>query len=164
MMGQQQGGMSMGPQRDPMHENLFPPEMILRHENDIGLTDDQKKAVREAVLNAQTQFTKLQWEMQDAHQALAKLVKEDKIDEAKSVEQLDKVLKAETEMKRLQLSLAIQLKNQLTSAQIKQLQELKPDKARGARMGGRQGQGQGPGPGPGQPAAPDQAPVPDRRQ
>lgn len=123
MMGQPQ---MPGQGHDPMHEFLFPPEAIMRHQTEIGLTETQKKAIREEVLAVQGKFTQLQWDMQDTHQALTERVKSDKVDEAGAMDLLSKLLQQETELKRLQLSLAIRLKNQLTSEQIAKLRELMP--------------------------------------
>jgi hypothetical protein len=123
MMGQHQ---PPGQGQDPMHEFLFPPELIMRHQAEIGLSDAQKKAIREEVLAAQGKFTQLQWDMQDVHQALMERVKTDKVDETAAMDLLAKLLQHESELKRQQLSLAIRLKNQLTSDQIAKLREKRP--------------------------------------
>lgn len=34
------------PERDPIAEHLFPPELIMSNQNAIGLDDEQKNAIR----------------------------------------------------------------------------------------------------------------------
>jgi hypothetical protein len=58
-------------------------------------------------------------------EALVSLVKQEKVDEDKVRSQLDKVLSAENEIKKSQLSLMVRIKNQLTGQQQGQLRELR---------------------------------------
>ena len=37
------------PERDPIAEHLFPPELIISNQNAIGLDDEQKNAIRAEV-------------------------------------------------------------------------------------------------------------------
>jgi Spy/CpxP family protein refolding chaperone len=115
------------PQRppDPIAENLFPPELLMRYAQEIGLTDEQKEALKSEVEKAQARFQQLQPQLQKETQAGATLLKEERPDTEKVLAQLDKVLAVEREMKRLQLTLLIAIKSKLTAAQQTQLQELK---------------------------------------
>jgi hypothetical protein len=56
---------------------------------------------------------------------LLALVKQDRVNEQQALEQVDKVVACEREMKRAQLSLLIRVKNRLTLEQQAKLQELK---------------------------------------
>jgi Spy/CpxP family protein refolding chaperone len=56
---------------------------------------------------------------------MAALVKQESINEQQVLAQLDKVLGIEREIKRLQLSLVIQIKNKLTPEQRARLMEIK---------------------------------------
>jgi len=115
------------PQRppDPIAENLFAPELVIRYAQEIGLTDEQKEALKPEVEKAQARFKELQPQIQQEVQAGAALLKEERPDTEKVLAQLDKVLAVEREMKRLQLTLLIAIKSKLTAAQQTQLQELK---------------------------------------
>jgi Spy/CpxP family protein refolding chaperone len=115
------------PQRppDPIAENLFPPELVIRYAQEIGLTDEQKEALKPEVEKAQARFKELQPQLQQEVQAGAALLKEERPDTEKVLAQLDKVLAVEREMKRLQLTVLIAIKSKLTAAQQTQLQELK---------------------------------------
>ena len=110
---------------DPIAGNLFPPELVMQHRRELGLTDAQRAAIRDEALKASTRFTELQWQMQDEMEEMAALMKSDNVNEQQALAQLDKVLNIEREVKRTQLGLAIRIKNKLTSEQQMKLQELR---------------------------------------
>ena len=121
-----QGGPGMhrlGP--DPVADNLFPPELIMSHQEAIGLAPEQKTYIREELRKAQGQFTDLQWQLQDAMEALGSMLKQNSVDEPAVLAQLDKVLSAEREIKRTQISLMVRIKNKLTPEQQARLRELR---------------------------------------
>jgi Spy/CpxP family protein refolding chaperone len=66
--------------------------------------------------------------LSDESEKLAALVKQEPVDEQVVLAQLDKVLNAEREIKRTQLSLAIQIRNNLTPEQRARLTELRKGK------------------------------------
>lgn len=113
------------PGPDPLTENLFPPELVMAHQKAIDLSDAQKTYIRTELLKAQTRFTELQWQLQDAMEALVSLLKQSPADESQAMSQLDKVLNSEREIKRTQISLLIRIKNKLTPEQQAQLQKLR---------------------------------------
>ena len=112
------------PPGDPLAENLFPPELVMQHKQAIGLTEQQKTAIREELIKASTHFNELQFQMQDEMETLASLTKGTTIDEQRVLAQLDKVLAIEREVKRAQLAVSIRIKNKLTAEQQAQLQEI----------------------------------------
>ncbi len=112
------------PPEDPLRDILFPPEIVIQHQQAVGLSDDQKNRLKVQVRQAQLKFTELQWTLQDEMEHLVSLLKQSKVDEKQAGLQLDKVLAAEHEIKRAQLMLLIGIKNNLTPAQQEQLREL----------------------------------------
>src|ERR1700732_3868659 len=112
------------PPEDPLRDLMFPPELVMQHQQAIGLSDEQKNNLKGDVRQAQLKFTELQWTLQDEMERLVALLKQSKIDEKQAASQLDKVLDAEREIKRAQLMLLIRIKNNLTPAQQSQLREL----------------------------------------
>ena len=112
------------PPRDPLAQNLFPPELILQNKQEIGLTDEQKSAIREELIKASTRFNELQFQMQDEMETLAGLTRGTTVDEQRVLAQLDKVLALEREVKRTQIAVSIRIKNKLTAEQQSRLQEL----------------------------------------
>ena len=113
------------PAGDPIAESFFAPELVMQHQQAIGLTEEQKEFFKSEFRKAQTRFTEMQWQMQDEAEKMAGLVKQESISEQQVLSQLDKVLAIEREIKRLQLSLVIQIKNKLTPEQRARLTEIK---------------------------------------
>lgn len=124
LFGQQQ------PQDDPMRDAMFPPEMVMQHQQAVGLSEEQKNYLKAELRQAQLRFTELQWTLQDEMDRLVSLLKRSKVDEKEAAGQLDKVLSAEREIKRAQFTLLIHIKNNLTPAQQSQLREI-AEKTRG---------------------------------
>ena len=109
------------PRPDPVARNLFAPEVIMGHAEEIGLSSEQRTAIRDEVRKAQTQFTELQWQLEDAVDAMGEQLKPSVVDEKAALAQLEKVLELERTMKRAQMGLMIRLKNKLTANQQYQL-------------------------------------------
>lgn len=114
-------------QHDPIAENLFPPDLVLSNQKAIGLDEAQKAFVRSEVLKAQPRFTELQFQLQDAMEILTGLLKQNPVDEAEVLAQLDKVLNAEREVKRTQIGLMVRIKNKLTLEQQTRLRQLRAE-------------------------------------
>jgi Spy/CpxP family protein refolding chaperone len=110
------------PPDDPLAGSLFPPEMIMQHQRELGLTEDQKTFMRGEIQRTTTRFNELQWGLQDATEALSETVKGTQVNEQLALQQLDKVLDGEREIKRLHMEMAIRIKNKLTPEQQMKLQ------------------------------------------
>jgi Spy/CpxP family protein refolding chaperone len=113
------------PGPDPLGEALFPPELVMQHQREIGLTDEQKAFMRGEIQRVTVRFNELQWQLQDAMEALAITMKEGSVNEQQALAQLDKVLDTEREIKHLHIGLAIRIKNKLTPDQQDRLQQMK---------------------------------------
>ena len=113
------------PEQDPLAEFIFPPELVMGHQREIGLTDEQKTYLRGEIQRVTGRFTELQWQLQDAMEGLASLMKEGNVNEQQAQLQLDKILDTEREIKHLHIGLAIRIKNKLTPEQQSKLQEIK---------------------------------------
>ena len=111
--------------QDQLANLLFSPDLIMARQNAIGLSDAQKTYLNAEMLKSQTRFTELQWQLQDAMEGLTGLLKQTKADEAQVAAQLDKVLAAEREVKRAQITLLVRIKNNLTPEQQHRLQTLR---------------------------------------
>ena len=96
----------------------------MQHQQDVGLNEEQKTYVKTEVRHAQLRFTELQWTLQDEMDRFVGILKQSKVDEKEASAQLDKVLSAEREIKRAQISLLIHIKNNLTPAQQSKLREI----------------------------------------
>ncbi len=112
------------PQPDPFAGNLFPPELIMQHQQALGLSEEQKNFLKAELRKMQIRLPELQWDLQDEMEKLTTLMKQDQVDEAQVLTQLDKVLGLEREIKRLHIGLLIRIKNKLTAEQQTRLREI----------------------------------------
>ena len=110
---------------DPIGSKLFPPELIMTHQAEIGLEDKQRETIVKELEKAQAQFPRLQWQLQAASQQLSKLLDAPQVDEAKALAQAAEVMKLETEIKRAHLGLLIRIRNALSDTQRSKLQALR---------------------------------------
>jgi Spy/CpxP family protein refolding chaperone len=138
------------PPPDPLGDAIFPPDLVMQHQRELGLTDEQKTFMRGEINRTTTRFNELQWQMQDAMEALHETMKANPVNEQLALSQLDKVLDHEREMKRAHIELAIRIKNKLTPEQQTKLQAMRPPKPDGPGRGPGHPPGGPGGPGPGQ--------------
>ena len=113
------------PGDDPFGRNFFPPELVMQHQEAIGLTAEQKEYLKAEIRQAQVKFTELQWKLQDEAEKLVSIVKQPRMDEGQLLAQLDRVLAAERDVKRAQVTLVARIKNKLTPEQQAKLEELR---------------------------------------
>lgn len=113
------------PDQDQLAQFIFPPELVMGHQREIGLTDEQKTYLRGEIQRVTLRFTELQWQLQDGMEGLASIMKESKVNEQQALSQLDKILDTEREIKHLHIGLAIRIKNNLTPEQQSRLQGIK---------------------------------------
>jgi Spy/CpxP family protein refolding chaperone len=148
------------PPMDPLGDVMFPPEMVMQHQRELALTDEQKTFMRSEINRATTRFNDLQWQLQDALEALHETMKANSVNEQLALSQLDKVLDGEREIKRAHMELAIRIKNKLTQEQQTKLQSMRrpmgpgPDGPERGRPSGPDGPERGPGRRPGGPDGP----------
>jgi Spy/CpxP family protein refolding chaperone len=113
---------------DPIGKYLFPPELVMKYSQDLGLDERQRTTVKENVQKAQAKFLDLQWGLQEESQKMVRLLQARPVEEAAVLAEADKVLALEREIKRAQLSLLIRLKNLLNETQQAKLTELRNGK------------------------------------
>jgi len=105
------------PPEDLIQSKLYPPELIMAHQAEIGVDEKQRDAILAEIQQAQPKVLKLQWTMQDASAQLARLLGEPKVDEAKALAQADKLMEMERDMKHTHLALLIRIRNIPTDTQ-----------------------------------------------
>ena len=113
------------PEGDPIAKFLIPPELVMAHGQEIGLTDAQSASIKSELRKTQTKFLDLQWDMQEETGRMTQLLQQSPVDEAKVLERADKIMSMEREIKRAHLTLLVRLKNLLTPAQIAKLASLR---------------------------------------
>ena len=113
------------PQDDPIGQSLFPPEMLMKYQTEIGLDENQQTTIKGEIQKAQSKFMDFQWQMQTETQKMMKLLQAKPVDEVKVLAQADKVMDLEREVKKTQLTLLIRIKNSLSEQQQSKLMELR---------------------------------------
>jgi len=122
---------AQSPPADPVAENLFAPELVLQHQSDIGLTEEQRNALIAEVQKAQDRFSDLQQRLQKEVEAMGALLKKDQLEEQTALAQFEKVLNQEREIKRAHLALVLGIKSKLTREQQEKLREIRSKTAAG---------------------------------
>jgi hypothetical protein len=118
-------------QEDPFARYLFPPELVMANQQAINLTDRQRAAIQQAMKDAQGKFIDEQFKMSGEAEKLQHLLQGTSVDEAKVLDQVDRVLTIEREIKHVQLTLMMKIKNQLTAEQQGTLSALRGGQAKG---------------------------------
>jgi Spy/CpxP family protein refolding chaperone len=104
---------------------LFPPELVMQHQQALQLTPDQRTSITKEIRALQLKVVELQWRMQDEAQKLTELVQGSKVDEAQTLDQVKQVLLFEHEIKRAHMALLVRIKNMLTPEQQATLNSLR---------------------------------------
>ncbi len=113
--------------RPPFLENLFPPRLIMRYQGEIELTEEQRKAITEAMGEAEAKVVDLRWQFEAESQKLTNLMERERVDEKEAMAQAEKVMALEQKIKREHLALLIRVKNQLSASQQEKLRSLRAE-------------------------------------
>jgi len=113
------------PDQDPIGQSFFAPELVIQHQEAIGLSAEQREYFKTEIRQAQLKFTELQWKLQDEMEKMITLARQPHVDEQQVLAQLEKVLAAEREIKREQVTLLVRIKNKLTPEQQGKLSEMR---------------------------------------
>lgn len=106
-------------------EHVFPPELVMRYQSELGLTPAQQEAMTQIMAETQAKLVELQWKSEAAMQALTKLLEKDTVDEAAALAQWDQLSEFEQQIKKTHLGLLLRIKNQLTPSQQEKLRTLR---------------------------------------
>lgn len=104
---------------------LFPPELIMQHQQKINLRPEQRTTITEAIQQLQSKVLELQWQMQSEAQKLSELMQAPTIKEADALAQVERVLDVERDVKRMHLRTLIRIKNTLSREQQATLASLR---------------------------------------
>ncbi len=114
-----------GARADVFKGKLFPPNIILEHQDELNLSKDQFTAIRAAVVEVQGNVAEHEWDLREAYQRAMADLDESPVDEGKVLENIDAALQAENQVKKLQVAMLIRLRNLLTDEQMAYLQSVK---------------------------------------
>ena len=110
---------------DPLAERLFPPDLVLRNGEAIGLSDEKRQEILSRVEKAQARFQEFESALVKERAAMVVLLDREKPDETAVLKQLDNLLARERDIKREQFGLMLSLRNMLTAQQQVLLKELR---------------------------------------
>ena len=111
---------------DPLAKILYSPELVMSHQESIGLTDRQRTAILDAVKEVQSKtLVETQFKLASAGERLRNSLARASVDEGAVLQQIDEMLALEREVKRAQITLMVRIKNQLTPEQRAQLDKLR---------------------------------------
>jgi Spy/CpxP family protein refolding chaperone len=116
------------PGSDPIGRYLPPPELVMSQSEEIGLSEKQRAAIKGEIQRIQPKFIDAQWDLQEHTGRMSRLLQQMPIDEAKVLDEADKIMTLEREIKRAQLTLLIRIKNTLTAEQNAKLETLRKPK------------------------------------
>lgn len=120
---------------DRFEKAFFDPQLVLQRSKEIGMTPQQRTAILDVIKKAQVELVPLQMDMAEPALELVEMIEGVKVDEAGALAKADKMLKIENEVKRVQMSLLIRIKNLLTKDQQDRLRTIR-EGGRGDGLGG----------------------------
>ena len=110
---------------DVFKGKLFAPNVILENKSELGLSKQQFTDIRQAVVEVQAGVAGHEWDIAEAYQNIMAELDKSPIDQAQVLEHIDAALRAENEVKKMQVSMLIQLKNLLTEDQVEYLESVR---------------------------------------
>jgi len=113
------------PADDPIARWLYPPDLIMRFNRDLGLTPDQREAITGAIEELQASLVDIQWRLMEASRALEDVLREPRVDEEAAQAAMAEVTGVENEVKQAHLRALVRIKNALTEEQQARLDDLR---------------------------------------
>jgi len=98
-------------------QELFPPELVMRHQRDIDLSKDQRRQITKIVSGLQSSVMDIRWEQVDLMGELESVFKKPRVDEKSALAATEKLLKLENQVKLTHVGGLIRIKNVLTQDQ-----------------------------------------------
>lgn len=113
------------PKDDVFKGKLFTPNVILENQAELSLSKQQFTEIKRAVVDVQANVAEHEWDVREAYQNILAELDRTPIDQAQVLEYVDAALRAENEVKKLQVAMLIRLKNLLTAEQVAYLESLR---------------------------------------
>lgn len=97
---------------------LFGPELILKHQSKLKLSDKQRDLIGAELKRVQAQVAESDWQLLTEASQLQELIDQHPVDGKAVLGGVDKVFEAENRKKRLYMEMLINIKNALTPEQV----------------------------------------------
>ena len=120
--------------REVFMMGLYPPDIIMRHQQRLGISDDQRRNISKAVKNFQSDVAELQWTMQNEQQLMRQSFSGYHITTDEALARAERVLGLESEFKLAHFRLLIATKNELTEKQIDMINQFVKQKREGGEQ------------------------------
>ena len=121
--------------REVFMMGLYPPDIIMRHQQRLGISDEQRRNISRAVKEFQSEVAELQWTMQNEQQLMRQSFSGYSIPTEEALARAERVLSLESEFKLAHFKLLIATKNELDEKQIDMIKRFVKQK-RGANPEG----------------------------
>ena len=108
---------AQGEKGDVFKGKLFPPNVILENQAELGLSKEQFTAIKKAVVEVQANVAEHEWDVREAYMSIMAELDKSPINEDKALEYVNAALLAENQVKKEQMAMLIRLKNLLTDEQ-----------------------------------------------
>ena len=104
--------------REALRMGLYPPDVIMKHQQRLGITAEQRRSISKAVQKFQAEVADLQWTLQNDQQLLQQALAAYPIAAPAALKQAEKVLDLESRFKLAHFKLLVAIKNELMQNQV----------------------------------------------
>ena len=109
--------------REVLKMGLYPPDLIMRHQQRLAISDEQRTTISEVVKKFQSDVAQLQWTLHNEQQLLQQSLSMHPVDPGQALVKAERVLELESSFKLAHIELLIAVKNALTDEQIVMLKQ-----------------------------------------
>ncbi len=113
--------------QEDFQSELFSADLVLKYRSEIELSTTQVTNVKKIHDSKISEFNSLKWDLDAALVAMNKNLSSPKVDEKAAMEQMEKVMGLEDQLKRIRFGMLINIKNELNPSQQEQLKILRKD-------------------------------------
>lgn len=120
--------------RELLRMGLYPPDLIMRHQQNLGITNKQRKTITTLVKAFQNEVADMQWNLQNDQQIFHQALNTHPVAAADALVQAEKLLALESEFKLAHFRLLIGIKNALTKEQVALIDETLKQRRKKGRL------------------------------
>jgi Spy/CpxP family protein refolding chaperone len=103
---------------------LFGPELVLKHQSRLKLSEKQREAIGVELKRVQAQAAESDWTLMSEAAELQELIDKYPVDAKAVMSGVDKIFAAENRKKRLYVEMLVNIKNILTAEQVSYLKSV----------------------------------------
>jgi Spy/CpxP family protein refolding chaperone len=107
---------------------LFGPELVLKHQSKLKLSEKQRDAIGAELKRVQAQAAESDWTLMSEASELQELVDQHPVDSKAVMTSVDRIFTAENRKKRLYVEMLVNIKNLLTPEQVAYLKAVSEQK------------------------------------